>query len=96
MYGGYISIIDYISDKALTNVFYFGILGEMKDAPLFDKGYPYLASQKHHRKVKAAIHIQFKRKSGKHASYCITSTIWSCKIRSKSTGRRWESNRVYE
>lgn len=44
MYGGYISIRDYVSDKALTNVPYFGILGEMKDAPLFDEGYPYLAS----------------------------------------------------
>ncbi|KAI8883554.1 subtilisin-like protein [Backusella circina FSU 941] len=46
MYGGFLSINDASKGNSLATLPYFGVLGRMKDLPLFDKGYPYLASSK--------------------------------------------------
>ncbi|CEJ00753.1 hypothetical protein RMCBS344292_14801 [Rhizopus microsporus] len=46
MYGGFIVVKDVLSKRALSSVPYFGVIGNMKDVPIFDKGYPYMASEK--------------------------------------------------
>ncbi|PHZ14867.1 subtilisin-like protein [Rhizopus microsporus ATCC 52813] len=46
MYGGFIVVKDALSKRALSSVPYFGVIGSMKDVPIFDKGYPYMASEK--------------------------------------------------
>ncbi|KAI8887766.1 subtilisin-like protein [Backusella circina FSU 941] len=43
MYGGYVSIENLNTRKTLATVPYFGVLGKMRDLPVLDKGYPYLA-----------------------------------------------------
>lgn len=43
MYGGYISIKNIETNQSLATVPYFGVLGNMIDIPVFDKGFPYLA-----------------------------------------------------
>ncbi|RCI05488.1 hypothetical protein CU098_011139 [Rhizopus stolonifer] len=43
MYGGYIAIKHNLDDYS-TTVPYFGVLGNMTDLPVFDKGFPYLTS----------------------------------------------------
>jgi hypothetical protein len=46
MYGGFLSVNDANDGNSLATLPYFGVLGKMKDLPLFDHGYPYLASSK--------------------------------------------------
>lgn len=41
MYGGFIELMSF--DQTLARVPYFGVLGRMRDLPIFDKGYPYIA-----------------------------------------------------
>ncbi|KAG0179243.1 hypothetical protein DFQ28_003160 [Apophysomyces sp. BC1034] len=43
MYGGYV-VFEVIDTRAVVgSVPYFGVMGNMQDVPMFDKGYPYLA-----------------------------------------------------
>ncbi|KAI9269971.1 peptidase S8/S53 domain-containing protein [Helicostylum pulchrum] len=44
MYGGFISIKNVETTESLATIPYFGVLGKMIDLPLFDTGYPYLAT----------------------------------------------------
>lgn len=43
MYGGFVSIENMNTLKTVATVPYFGVLGKMRDLPVLDKGYPYLA-----------------------------------------------------
>lgn len=44
MYGGFISIKNVETTESLATIPYFGVLGKMIDLPLFDTGFPYLAT----------------------------------------------------
>jgi hypothetical protein len=43
MYGGFVSVKQEDTSEILATIPYFGVLGNMIDIPVFDKGYPYLA-----------------------------------------------------
>lgn len=44
MYGGYIQVSSIDNEQLpLAHVPYFGVLGKMKELPIFDQGYPYIA-----------------------------------------------------
>ncbi|KAI8377473.1 peptidase S8/S53 domain-containing protein [Radiomyces spectabilis] len=55
MYGGYI-VLKTESNDTVGSVPYFGILGRMKDLPLFDQGYPFIASSDKLSKVSSEIY----------------------------------------
>lgn len=43
MYGGFVSVKREGTTETLVTMPYFGVLGNMIDIPVFDRGYPYLA-----------------------------------------------------
>lgn len=60
MYGGFISLISIETGESLATIPYFGVLGKMKEIPLFDKDFPYLAPNSDtDRRVKSSAEFRF-------------------------------------
>lgn len=60
MYGGFISLMSIETGESLATIPYFGVLGKMKEIPLFDKDFPYLAPYSDtDRRVKSGAEFRF-------------------------------------
>ncbi|CAO3643919.1 unnamed protein product [Cunninghamella echinulata] len=78
MYGGYVQFKSSNTDTALDlTVPYFGVAGDQKDIPIFDKGYPYLSDGNDGKtKYDESQTYQLGNGFGKNSVYFISRTIY--------------------